>query len=74
MTAQSRNRIVRGGRLGLTEKKQDAATWFISRWLSSRVLQWFAEHPGAELAELDTEIAAVTAQTPPTANAEPARG
>ena len=55
----ARNRIVHGGRLGLTEKEKNTATWFISRWLLPQVLRWFADHPNAELAELDAEIAAL---------------
>jgi hypothetical protein len=58
----ARNRIVHGGRLGLTEKEQNRATWFISRWLLPQVLRWFADHPCAELAELDAEIAALAAR------------
>jgi hypothetical protein len=54
---EARNTIVHGGRLSVTEKEQSAATWFISRWLLPQVLRWFADHSGAELAELDAEIA-----------------
>jgi len=57
----ARNRIVHGGRLGLTEKELNGVTWFISRWLLPQVLRWFADHPDAELAELDAEIAALAA-------------
>lgn len=53
----ARNRIVHGGRIGLKENEQSAATWFIPRYLLPQVLRWFADHPGAELAELDAEIA-----------------
>jgi hypothetical protein len=49
----ARNRIVHGGRLGLTESEQHNATWYISRGLLPQVLRWFADHPAAELAELD---------------------
>lgn len=58
----ARNRIVHGGRLGLPEKTQSGATWFISRWLLPQTLRWFADHPDAELAELDAEIAALAAR------------
>ena len=68
-----RNRIVHGGRLGLTEQEKNRATWYISRWLLPQVLRWFADHPDTELAELDAEIAALAAQ-PPAANADRARG
>ncbi len=65
----ARNRIVHGGRLGLTQKEQNAATWYVSRWLLPQVLRWFADHPDAELTELDTEIATLAAQRP-AANAD----
>jgi hypothetical protein len=58
----ARNRIVHGGRLGLTQKEQNGTTWYVSRWLLPQVLRWFADHPDAELTELDTEIAALAAQ------------
>jgi hypothetical protein len=58
----ARNRIVHGGRLGLEEGVQSRATWFISRWLLPQALRWFADHPSAELAELDAEIAALAAR------------
>jgi hypothetical protein len=67
----ARNRVVHGGRLGLTQKDQNGATWYISRWLLPQVFRWFADHPDAELTELDTEIAALTPQRP-AANADPA--
>jgi hypothetical protein len=38
----ARDRIVHGGRIGLTEKEQSGAAWFISRWLLPQVLRWFA--------------------------------
>jgi hypothetical protein len=60
----ARNGIVHGGRLGLTEKEKNRATWYISRWLLPEVLRWFADHPDAELAELDAEIAALAARSP----------
>jgi hypothetical protein len=69
----ARNEIVHGGRLGLTEKEKNRATWYISRWLLPQVLRWFADHPDAELTELDAEIAALAAQ-PPAANAGLAHG
>ena len=59
-----RNRIVHGGRLGLMEKEKNRATWYITRWLLPQVLGWFADHPDAELAKLDGEIAALAAQSP----------
>jgi hypothetical protein len=55
----ARNRIVHGGRIGLKDNEQSAATWFVSRYLLPQVFQWFADHPNAELAELDTELAAL---------------
>jgi hypothetical protein len=55
----ARNRIVHGGRIGLKEGEQSAATWFISRYLLPQVLRWFADHPDVELAELDADIAAL---------------
>jgi hypothetical protein len=58
----ARNRIVHGGRSSLTEQEQHRNTWFISRWLLPQVLRWFAEHPCAELAELDAEIGALPAR------------
>jgi hypothetical protein len=58
----ARNRIVHGGRLGLTAEEQSRATWFISRYLLPQVLLWFADHPAAQLTELDTDIAALTAR------------
>ncbi len=69
----ARNRIVYGGRIGLTEKEQNRATWFITRWLLPQVLRWFADHPDAELAELDAEVAALAARLP-VANADHASG
>jgi hypothetical protein len=65
----ARNAMVHGGRLGLGQKEQNAATWHISRWLLPQVLRWFADHPGAELAELDAQIAGVSAP-PPAVNAD----
>jgi hypothetical protein len=59
----ARNRIVHGGRLGLTERQQSQATWFIASWLLRQVLEWFAGHPDAELSALDAEIASVPART-----------
>jgi hypothetical protein len=58
----ARNRIVHGGRIGLTNEEQSGATWFISRWLLPQALRWFADHPSAELAELDAEIAALASR------------
>lgn len=62
----ARNRIVHGGRIGLKENEQSAATWFISRYLLPQVLRWFADHPDAGLAELDAEIAALAVPSSPT--------
>jgi Apea-like HEPN len=60
----ARNQIVHGGSLGLTEAQESQATWFIAAWLLRPVLTWFAEHPDAELPELDEEITALSQQHP----------
>jgi hypothetical protein len=57
-----RNDIVHHGQLGLTQREEGQATWFIASWLLRPVLRWFSEHPQAELAELDAEIAALPAR------------
>ena len=57
----ARNQIVHGGSLGLTEAQESQATWFIAAWLLRPVLRWFAEHPDADLSELDKEITALPA-------------
>ena len=61
----ARNRIVHGGRIGLKDNEQSAATWFVSRYLLPQVLRWFADHPDAKLAELDAEIAALAVLSSP---------
>lgn len=57
----ARNKIVHGGSLGLTESQESQAARFIAAWLLRPVLQWFAEHPDADLSELYKEIAALHA-------------
>lgn len=57
-----RNDIVHHGQLGLTQRDEGQASWFIASWLLQPVLRWFSEHPQAELAELDAEIAALPAR------------
>ena len=57
----ARNQIVHGGSLGLSESQESQATWFIAAWLLRPVLRWFAEHPDADLPELDKEIASLPA-------------
>lgn len=52
----ARNTLGHGGRLGLSATQADQATWFIPSILLRPLFSWFAEHPDAELAELDTEI------------------
>jgi Apea-like HEPN len=59
----ARNRIVHGGRLGLTDDEQTRATWFVANWLLRQVLAWFTDHPDAELTDLDAEIASLSAST-----------
>jgi hypothetical protein len=54
-----RNALVHGGRLGLNHRQESQATWFIAAYLLHPVLTWFAQHPEADLAELDREIAAL---------------
>jgi hypothetical protein len=54
-----RSAVTHGGELGLSEREEIQATWFITAWLLLPVLRWMAGHPGADLDDLDTEIAAV---------------
>jgi hypothetical protein len=61
----ARSRIVHAGRFGLTDKQQNRATWYIATLLLPQVLKWFANHPGADLAELDEEIASLPAAVSP---------
>jgi hypothetical protein len=56
---EARNTLVHGGKLGLTHRQESKATWFIATYLLHPVLTWFAQHPDAEMAELDREIAAL---------------
>jgi hypothetical protein len=63
----ARNTMVHTGRLGISAREEGQATWYLAVWFLRPVLTWFAEHPGAELADLDTEIAA----RPPTAAVTP---
>ncbi len=60
----ARNTIVHAGRLGISAGEEGQATWYLASWLLRPVLTWFAEHPAAELADLDAEIAS----PPPTAS------
>ena len=62
----ARNRIVHGGRLGLTEKEQSGATWFISKWLLPQVLRfWVAVRGSPSLS--DAEMAWTATLTGPSA-------
>lgn len=54
---KARNKIVHEGRLGLSSDQENHATWFIAARLLHRVLTWFAQHPHADLTELDAQIA-----------------
>jgi hypothetical protein len=55
----SSGRIIRSGSFGLTHRQEGQATWLIAAYLLHPVLTWFAQHPDAELTELDREIAAL---------------
>jgi hypothetical protein len=59
----ARNAIVHAGRLGISSHEEGQATWYLTSWLLRPVLTWFAEHPGAELANLDAEIASLPLTT-----------
>lgn len=59
---QARNKIVHGGRIGMTSDIEGPATWFIASWLLRPLLAWYSRHPQSDLAELDAEIAAVPAK------------
>lgn len=53
----ARNALAHGERLSLALREEGRATWYLSAWLLKPVLTWFAQHPDAELTELDTQIA-----------------
>jgi hypothetical protein len=59
-----RNEIMHRGKLELTPEEEGPATWFIASWLLQPVLTWFAEHPDAELSELDAEIGLLPPRQP----------
>jgi hypothetical protein len=54
---EDRNKIVHEGRLGLTSEQERHMTRFIAARLLHPVLSWFAQHPAADLSELDRQIA-----------------
>lgn len=60
---EARNKIVHDGKLGLSPDQESRATWFIAARLLHRVLTWFAQHPGSDLAELDAETAGLPTDT-----------
>jgi hypothetical protein len=59
----ARSTIVHEGRLRLSGRRERPATSFIAAVLLRPVITWFSEHPNAELAELDAEIAASPSAT-----------
>jgi hypothetical protein len=56
---EARNRVVHEGWLPETGQDFRFETWMIAAVVLRPVLTWFADHPGADLAELDAEIAAL---------------
>jgi len=59
-----RNQIVHNGGLDLSPEQEGPATWFIASWLLKPVLTWFAEHPHADLSELDAQIGSLPVWRP----------
>jgi hypothetical protein len=58
-----RNTVAHGGRLGLSDRQADQATWFIPSLLLRPVFTWFEEHPTADLTDLDSQIASLRPMT-----------